>query len=85
MNMRHIADYPITVKPLSEEDGGGFLISFPDLPGCMSDGETIEGAMANAEDALNCWRQAQNRSKRQCNCNISPTGKIIPQPNSAKK
>ena len=30
----------MTVSPLSEEDGGGYLIEFPDLPGCMSDGET---------------------------------------------
>ena len=72
--MTHIADYPITVKPLSEEDGGGFLISFPDLPGCMSDGETIEEAMTNAEDALNCWMQAQKEA-----------GKSIPRPDSAKK
>ena len=37
-----IPDVPhrFTVRPLSE--GGGYLIEFPDLPGCMSDGETIE-------------------------------------------
>ena len=33
--------YTHVVSPLSAEDGGGFLITFPDLPGCMSDGETI--------------------------------------------
>ena len=32
--------YAHVVEPLTEEDGGGYLITFPDLPGCMSDGET---------------------------------------------
>lgn len=44
-----------TVRPLSEEEGGGYLVEFPDLPGCMSDGETIEDAIANSEDAKRCW------------------------------
>ncbi|MGH1356548.1 MAG: type II toxin-antitoxin system HicB family antitoxin [Thalassovita sp.] len=33
-------DYPIVLVPLCEEDGGGFAAYVPDLPGCMSDGET---------------------------------------------
>lgn len=43
--------YPFSVRPLSEEDGGGFLIEFPDLPGCVSDGETPEEAVLNGRDA----------------------------------
>jgi len=35
-------------------EGGGYLIEFPDLPGCMSDGETPEEAIANGRDALKC-------------------------------
>ena len=31
---------------------GGVLISFPDLPGCISDGDTIEGAIKNGTDAI---------------------------------
>jgi predicted RNase H-like HicB family nuclease len=34
-------EYMHEITPLSKEDGGGFLITFPDLPGCMADGETI--------------------------------------------
>ena len=33
-------EYPIVVEPLPIEDGGGFVATVPDLPGCMSDGET---------------------------------------------
>jgi antitoxin HicB len=47
-------DYPFTIRPLSPEDGGGYLIEFPDLPGCMSDGATPEEAIANGRDALKC-------------------------------
>jgi len=48
-------DYPFIIKELSEDDGGGVLIEFPDLPGCMSDGETVEEAMANGADAIEAW------------------------------
>ena len=47
-----LRDYPFTIRPLSAEDGGGYLIEFPDVPGCMSDGETPEEAMVNGLDAL---------------------------------
>ena len=47
--------YPFTIRELTVDDGGGFLIEFPDLPGCMSDGETVEEAIANGVDAVECW------------------------------
>lgn len=45
-------EYPFTIRPLSKDDGGGYLIEFPDLPGCMSDGETPEEAIHNGKDAF---------------------------------
>ena len=51
--------YGHIMAPLSEEDGGGYMITFPDLPGCMSDGDTIEEALANGRDAFNSWVAAQ--------------------------
>lgn len=47
--------YPILIEPLSEDDGGGFLATVPDLPGCMSDGETYEEALANVQSAIAEW------------------------------
>ncbi len=44
--------YPFLVRPLSKEEGGGYLIEFPDLPGVISDGETPEEAIRNGQDAL---------------------------------
>jgi len=47
--------YPFEIRHLSEEEGGGYLISFPDLPGCISDGDTIEETIKNGIDAMNSW------------------------------
>jgi predicted RNase H-like HicB family nuclease len=50
-----IAQYSFQVRPLAKEEGGGYLIEFPDLPGCMSDGETPEEAIVNGRDAVKCY------------------------------
>lgn len=69
--MRKKLQYSFSVRPLSEHEGGGYLIEFPDLPGCMSDGETIEEAIENGRDALRCWVQA-----------MQDAGRAIPNPTS---
>ena len=50
--------YAVLVEPLSPEDGGGFSAIVPDLPGCMSDGDTPEAALANVQDAIAAWIDA---------------------------
>jgi antitoxin HicB len=50
--MRDLTLYPFEVRPLSKEEGGGYLISFPDFTECISDGETPEEALRNGMDAL---------------------------------
>lgn len=44
--------YPFLVRPLSKQEGGGYLVEFPDFPGVISDGETPEEAIRNGQDAL---------------------------------
>lgn len=51
--------FPFVIRPLEAEEGGGFLIEFPDLPGCISDGETIEQAIENGMDAKAAWLRVQ--------------------------
>lgn len=48
-------EYRVIIEPLSVADGGGFLAMVPDLPGCMSDGETPEEALRNVGDAIEVW------------------------------
>jgi predicted RNase H-like HicB family nuclease len=48
-------NYEIKLRQLSEDEGGGWFAEIPALPGCMSDGETIEEAVRNLEDAKKIW------------------------------
>jgi antitoxin HicB len=56
--MSALLEYPVTIQPLSAEDGGGYLALVHDLPGCMSDGATPQEALSNIEDAIACWIEA---------------------------
>jgi len=56
--------YPVIVSPLSDADGGGFAATVPDLPGCMSDGETPEEAIANVREAIDAWLEAARDAGR---------------------
>ena len=56
--------YRFTIRPLTEAEGGGYLIEFPDLPGCMSDGETVEEAVRNGRDAMRGWLQVIEQEGR---------------------
>ena len=54
--------YPVIVSPDLED--GGFVAECPALPGCVSEGETIESAMANIRDAIEgCLRVLRDRGE----------------------
>ena len=40
------------VMVIEEESEGGFSGTFPDVPGCFTQGDTMEKLLVNAEDAL---------------------------------
>ena len=63
MSKIRFEDYPHEIRPLSREEGGGYLITFPDLPGCMSDGDTPEEVLENGKDAFQCWITAAEMEK----------------------
>ncbi|MBE9060057.1 type II toxin-antitoxin system HicB family antitoxin [cf. Phormidesmis sp. LEGE 11477] len=44
--------YPITFYP---EEVGGFTVEIPDLPGCLSQGETLEEAFEMIAEARELW------------------------------
>lgn len=58
-----LTDYPFEVRPLSPEEGGGYLISFPDFAECISDGETVDEALVNGREALQATIAALKASK----------------------
>ena len=48
--------YPIAIEPGDENTAFGVVV--PDLPGCFSAGDTMDEAIANAEEAINLWVEA---------------------------
>ena len=52
-------DYPIHIEPIPRDEGGGYMVTFPDLPGCIADGETIDAAVSEARDAFDAWTMAE--------------------------
>jgi len=60
--------YPVTLVP-AEEDG--FVAKIPDLPGCITQGETLDEALVMIEDAKAAWLEDALES-----------GEEIPLPNS---
>lgn len=50
--MKKVPSYPFEIRSLTAEEGGGFLISFPDFNECIADGKTIEEAIVEGKKAL---------------------------------
>ncbi len=46
------------MEVVEDKDEGGFVVSYPDLPGCITCGETVEIAINNALDAKRAWIEA---------------------------
>ena len=72
--------YQFSIRPLSLEEGGGFAIEFPDLPGCISDGDTIKEAIANGEDAVKGWLDTCKKLSREIpkpNQQSTHSGKVL--------
>ena len=59
--------YKMEIVPDIEE--GGFVAMFPDLPGCMTVGDTMEEVIANIIDAKKAWIEAELEE-----------GRLIPEP-----
>ncbi|MBI4322195.1 MAG: type II toxin-antitoxin system HicB family antitoxin [Chloroflexi bacterium] len=45
--------YAIILHP--EPEDGGYSVSVPTLPGCYTQGETLEEAIANAKEAIQVY------------------------------
>ncbi|MCL1866831.1 MAG: type II toxin-antitoxin system HicB family antitoxin, partial [Oscillospiraceae bacterium] len=56
-NLKNIDYYAALKYPfvLEQDEDGSYFIEYPDLPGCMSCGATIEDVLKMGEDAKRCW------------------------------
>ena len=74
--MRTLTDYlklPYRMEIVEDQAEGGYTVSFPELPGCITCGETIESVLKNAEDAKKTWLEA-----------VLEDGGEVPEPDSLK-
>ena len=59
--MKTLSDYMkmnYRMEIVEDAEEGGFAVSFPELPGCFTCGDTKENAIANAIDAKRAWFEA---------------------------
>lgn len=45
---------------IHQAEEGGYWAEVPALPGCITEGETIEEVMANLQDAIAGWLEVAN-------------------------
>ncbi len=58
-------EYSVKITKLSDEDGGGWLVEVPDLPGCASDGATIPEAFESINGAIDAWIETAGEAGRE--------------------
>lgn len=49
-----IEGYAVIFDPSAD---GGWTVTVPTLPGCISEGDTLDAARANIRDAIALWRE----------------------------
>ena len=49
---------PYRLEILPDPDEGGYVARYPDLPGCITNGDSMESVAENAEDAKKEWLAA---------------------------
>ena len=47
--------YTYSVILIPDTESGGYVVEVPALPGCVTQGETLEEALAMAENAISMW------------------------------
>ena len=55
MTLNEYMELPYRLEIVPDKEEGGYVVMFPELPGCMTCGETLESAVSNAEDAKKTW------------------------------
>ena len=67
MKTKTLSDYmamPYRMEIVEDKDEGGFVVSYPDLPGCMADGRTPNEAFENVKNVISEWIETARAASR---------------------
>ena len=68
-NLEYYMSLPYRMEVVPDIEEGGYMASFPELPGCLTCADTMEELIVNAQDAKKAWLEASLED-----------GDIIPEP-----
>lgn len=55
MTLDEYMELPYRMEIVPDQEEGGYAVMFPELPGCITCGDSLESAVSNAEDAKRAW------------------------------
>lgn len=68
-NLEYYLGLPYKMEIVPDVVEGGYVASYPELPGCLTCGDTVAEVLANAEDCKKAWLEA-----------MLADGMLIPEP-----
>ena len=54
----------VMVNLIYDPEYKGYVADVPELPGCMSQGKTVEAALKNVREAIGLYRQTSPRRRK---------------------
>lgn len=57
-NLEYYMKLPYKLEVIQDVEEGGYVARYPELPGCVTCSDSVEGLLQNAEDAKKSWLTA---------------------------
>lgn len=54
-NIEYYLSLPYRIEIVPDPDEGGYVASYPELPGCITCADDMTTVLANAQDAMRAW------------------------------
>lgn len=54
-DLNYYMGLPYRIEIVKEQEEGGYVLHCPELPGCITCGETVQEGLEMLEDAKKCW------------------------------
>lgn len=61
-SLEYYLELPYHIEIIPDTVEGGYTACYPDLPGCITCSDTIDGIITNAQDAKRAWLEAESQT-----------------------